>query len=292
MAKLQSIVFNFDQMIQPYWDIHFQEPYNSIREQIARKFRMSTLTNDIWTKSNFFYTTTNGTYSLHDNYSVINAGDIIGPIDYHLPGNIMVREDDDKIVIRLSPDYYIEIQEGKVKLYGESQLKYKNIPTKEFNKYINTSDILEDFMGLIKSLKISKEEMLNLPLKLFIQFLIIKAIEEDGEEVPNDIIPIEKHPALPSPIYNKRCRYCGRFISKVKVEQGINFCSPFHFNKYWDKINPVKKAENILPFKKNPIRERLQEIYLRENPEFPVEQAKKVPYDIIRHKGALDAILW
>lgn len=77
----------------------------------------------------------------------------------------------------------------------------------EFNKYINTSDLLQEFIAFLGTQKVHKDEIMGLPIELFIKWLIIKACEVDNEE-PNVTL------ALPAPQPKPRCLGCGRFVTK------------------------------------------------------------------------------
>lgn len=79
-------------------------------------------------------------------------------------------------------------------------------PPRNFNKYINASDLLEEFIRYAGDAGVRQGEVLALPLDLFVKWLIIRACEEDEEE-PN--VTLELGPA-PQP----RCLGCQQFMRR------------------------------------------------------------------------------
>lgn len=80
---------------------------------------------------------------------------------------------------------------------------------KNFNRYINASDMLEEFIKFAAVEGVRKSEIMGLPVDLFIKWLIIRACEEDQEE-PNVVLE------LPAP-KKYRCLGCGKFMRKETV---------------------------------------------------------------------------
>ncbi len=80
-------------------------------------------------------------------------------------------------------------------------------PPLEFNRYINASDLLEEFIRWLGTQRVRQSEVMALPIDLFIKWLILRACEQDGEE-PN--VTLE----LPSP-RARQCAGCGRFLPKA-----------------------------------------------------------------------------
>lgn len=78
-------------------------------------------------------------------------------------------------------------------------------PPREFNPYINASDMLEEFFRFLGTEQVRKREVFKLPLDLFVKWLIIRACEADGEEPP---VTLE----LPAPKQQPRCLGCQRFL--------------------------------------------------------------------------------
>ena len=79
-----------------------------------------------------------------------------------------------------------------------------------FNKYVNASDLLEEFIGFLGSEGVRKREIMGLPVELFIKWLVIRACEVDQEE-PGFVL------ALPAPSTQPRCQGCGRWMARTTV---------------------------------------------------------------------------
>ncbi len=101
---------------------------------------------------------------------------------------------------------------------------------KEFNKYINSSDLLHEFIAFLGEQKVRQSEVMGLPIELFIKWLIIRACEEDHEE-PNVTL------TLPSPKRQPRCLGCGRFVPKALSPTLHNVrCAEFYFSRQAVKV--------------------------------------------------------
>lgn len=130
-------------------------------------------------------------------------------------------ETPDGTLIKIDNNGNIEIEDDNAKIV------YKANRIREFNRFLNASDLLEDFIRFIGSKGVKQNEVLNIPIEIFINWLIIEAAKEDGEEPP--ILPLN----------NKdypRCLICGRFIKK-SLAQVAKFCNPDHYSKYLLKYN-------------------------------------------------------
>jgi hypothetical protein len=116
----------------------------------------------------------------------------------------------------------------------DSQVVYRANRVREFNRYVNASDLLEEFMAFVRPLGVRRGELLRLPLELFIRFLIVRAAEADGDVLPEAEAgpPLEAQvrKALPPP--RPRCLGCGRFLRRQLQAAGILFCSGAHLDRY------------------------------------------------------------
>jgi hypothetical protein len=93
-------------------------------------------------------------------------------------------------------------------------------PPREFNRYVNASDLVEEFIAWAGTQRVRKGEVLALPLESFIKWLIIRACEEDQEE-PNVTL------SLPT---RQRCIACGRFMERnIQVALCRRVCAARHF---------------------------------------------------------------
>lgn len=135
--------------------------------------------------------------------------------------------DGSEIVIDVSGNYRI--------LDDNAQVVYKANRNRDFNRFVNASDLLEEFINQCGELGVKQDQFLSIPIEVFINWLIIRAAEADGDSVPNGIQSIEHHPSLPRDIQPK-CLYCGRYIDKRKARAGINFCDSQHMDEYVNKL--------------------------------------------------------
>lgn len=94
------------------------------------------------------------------------------------------------------------------------------------NRYLSASDLLEEFITDLGPLGVRQGEVLNIPVELFINWLICKAAEEDGAKVDDVLM-------LPGKIdRTDRCKYCGCFVTMVQRRIGALFCDGEHYERY------------------------------------------------------------
>lgn len=101
--------------------------------------------------------------------------------DLLLPDGTVIKVDD-------LGNYKIEDKDAKV-VYEAARMR-------EFNPFVNASDLLASFIRDVGALGITKEELSKLPIPLLINWLVVKAAEQDNDPVPDGIVPIAQHPAL------------------------------------------------------------------------------------------------
>ena len=132
----------------------------------------------------------------------------------------------------------MEIEEyGNFKINDKNaKVVYEGNRTREFNRFINASDLLEDFVAFLGTLGAKQGQILDVPINAFIHWLILKAAEKDGDAPPADIPKLEHHPALNKAVEKPRCSCCGKYISKERVTNGINFCNGVCMDSYWERI--------------------------------------------------------
>lgn len=137
-----------------------------------------------------------------------------GRNNYILPDGSVILLDDDG-------NYRIEDSEAEV--------VYKANRVREFNPYINASDLLEAFIGDLGKAGVKQTEVLHVPIDAFIHWLVYKASERDGD-VHEGMAPVLR--ALPAPkLVLPRCSYCGRFLRRAWAAARVSFCSPDHMSK-------------------------------------------------------------
>lgn len=115
---------------------------------------------------------------------------------------------------------------GNIKVTdNDAKIIYKSNRIREFNRFLNASDLLETFIRFIGKEGVKQSEVLSIPIELFINWLIIEASKEDGEEPP--LLPVTKEK-----VFN-RCLSCGRFI-KQSTANIAKFCNPQHYALYME----------------------------------------------------------
>jgi hypothetical protein len=125
----------------------------------------------------------------------------------------------DGTVISLDDKGNVQVDDSNAKVV------YKANTIRDFNKFLNASDLLEQFIRFTGTFGVRQSEVLNIPIETFINWLIIEAAKMDGEHPP-DLPLIQKKEY-------KRCLCCGKFISN-KMATISKFCSPKHFEKYME----------------------------------------------------------
>lgn len=102
---------------------------------------------------------------------------------------------------------YVYNDPPQVQTYPARKTAARRSAPKEFNKYLNGSDLLEEFIAFLGTEGVRQGEVMALPLELFIKWLIIRAAEADQEEPPVVF-------ALPAPKPQPRCLGCQRYMHK------------------------------------------------------------------------------
>jgi hypothetical protein len=198
--------------------------YYSTNYSATASSSTSTVTNT-WISQSSYGTGQNSVVSYGTDYNVtprINNGKIA-------LGQSMNIELSDGTIIKIEKDGSFRINDKNAKT------TYKANRVKEFNQYINASDLLEDFIKEAGLSGVTQGQVLRIPIGVFIHWLIFKAAEKDGDPVPDNIPRINNHPMLPAPKNKPRCRWCGRFISTVKQVAGIHFCNGRHMDRFLEK---------------------------------------------------------
>ncbi len=156
-------------------------------------------------------------------------------------GNMVI---DREMTLELPDGTIIEVKDdgSYAVVDADAKVKYKGNPLREFNRYINASDLLEEFVDFVGSVGgIDKQGFFDLPVELFIRWLVIRAAEADGDDAPEDeaVLKASLAPkALPAPAPKvwRNCKCCGKFVTKKKAEHGLFFCSTEHYERFSDKV--------------------------------------------------------
>lgn len=138
--------------------------------------------------------------------------------DPHLPPVYKI-EDGRPITLRLPDGTIIDVAKDGSFIISDKDAKvtYRANRVRDFNPFINASDKLEAFIKFCGALGVKQDEMLNLPVSLFIKWLIVMAAAADGEEADEE--------ALLALVKQRRPRCtCGRFIGRERIRKKVFFC--------------------------------------------------------------------
>lgn len=111
---------------------------------------------------------------------------------------------------------------------AKARVIYQANRVREFNPFLNASDLLDEYITELAPLGVRQDQVLNLAIEHFICWLVHKAAERDCDAPPKDV------PKLPPPEafrIERRCRSCGRFIRAAYLKAQIYFCTPAHMQK-------------------------------------------------------------
>lgn len=177
---------------------------------------------------------TSSTYIAYDDVSG-NSHGYIAPTNALMKGRVYELHDGAKLRIDMQGNYTIEDTEAKV--------IYKANRVREFNPYLNASDLLEKFIKDMGEEDVRQNELLKLPVSVFIHWLVLQAAVKDGDstdDLPSlkDVLPIVL-PALPAPVKLTkwpRCMSCGRFIFKKYANLQLFVCSPSHMGRVLARV--------------------------------------------------------
>jgi hypothetical protein len=172
-------------------------------------------------------TTTNSSNAWYSNWVNPSASVVCPTTPAQQQGPQFVEYIPDHIRLEAGKSRTISFPDGTIidfKLDGSFEINDKNAKvvyranrSHDFNPFINASDKLEEFIKFCGEIGVRQGDMLNIPIKQFVQWLVIEAARADGDKS----IPLEL-PDLTKP----RCRTCQRFISRKLKADGIEFCRP------------------------------------------------------------------
>lgn len=184
------------------------------------------ITTSTWATNNLTSSVTVTGLAVNVNASgvVITNNEISGDIDV-APNSKLKLPDGHVIVVDALGNFEI--------LDDDAQVTYQGNNVLEFNKYINASDLLEAFIKDLGGLGVKQGEVLDVPINLFINWLILNAADQDGDDTPDDVPRLE---SSVKPHKHPKCLCCGKFIKKTLVEHKIHFCNPKHHERYLAKV--------------------------------------------------------
>ena len=132
-------------------------------------------------------------------------------------------------IISIESDETISIDDSNAKVL------YKSQPIREFNKYLNASDLLEEFIKFCAEQKVTKKDFTDLPINMFILWLIVRAAEAD-EDPTDEVLPLLTTAIKKRKVHSHRCKCCGKFLTKKYEIHQISFCNTDHMETYLSKI--------------------------------------------------------
>lgn len=108
---------------------------------------------------------------------------------------------------------------------------YKANRMREFNPFVNAGDLLSDFIDYVRKTipGVRRADIPDLPLQLFVHWLILEAATRDGDDAPKDIVPVPESRLLKG-IVKPQCVLpsCRRYIKRRFSTAGFNYCNPQH----------------------------------------------------------------
>lgn len=113
-------------------------------------------------------------------------------------------------------NYHLDDAAAKI-VYHASRMR-------EFNPYVNASDLLARFIEDAGRLGLRQGEVPTLPLALFVHWLILEAAQADGDPPPPDVVPITQHQLLKARI-RPRCQACKRFVRRELACHNFPYCN-------------------------------------------------------------------
>jgi len=146
---------------------------------------------------------------------------LVGAGEIHLPDNT-------KLIMDNLGNYKIVDDDAKV--------KYEANFNREFNKYVNASELLGEFVRDLGIVGVTQDKVLRTPIEYFINWLIHRAAEADNDPYAKEGVPTleDSRKQLPAP--QLRCKFCQRFLSKNHEQHGMHFCNPSHMSRYADRV--------------------------------------------------------
>eukprot|EP00697_Spironema_sp_BW2_P014374 gnl/Spiro4/4803_TR2404_c0_g1_i3.p3 gnl/Spiro4/4803_TR2404_c0_g1~~gnl/Spiro4/4803_TR2404_c0_g1_i3.p3 ORF type:complete len:238 (-),score=21.36 gnl/Spiro4/4803_TR2404_c0_g1_i3:4820-5533(-) len=214
------------------------QAYNQLQGATTSSVTAATLNNYATTSSTNYVTLTYSSAATTLSPS-INVSQAIQAITHVMP-NLQRRKDGDYELKATGKTQRIHLDDGSVlEVDGKGNFKiidkdakvtYKANRVRDFNTFINASDKLEEFIKFCGVENVKQGEVLNLPLHLFIKWLVIEAAKADAEPEPD-------LPLLPDlrKVTTPKCRCCGKYLHRAKAIQGFNFCGPKCFSLAYTK---------------------------------------------------------
>lgn len=92
------------------------------------------------------------------------------------------------------------------------------------NRHLEASDLLEAFLRHMSAEGVGRAELLELPIELFVSWLIVEAATAEGAEIPDNVLPPRQKLAF---VRRPRiCRGCETPLPQALLDRGLQWCSP------------------------------------------------------------------
>jgi len=194
-----------------------------------------TVTSNTWATTSSTYPSTGSGLTVGSGGIAVSGNNNVVISNLVVDGSLGAIEVSPNTTLKLPDGHIIEVDDlGNFEILDDdAQVTYKANNVLEFNKYINASDLLEAFIKDLGHIGIKQGEVLNVPIELFINWIILKAAEQDGDNAPADVPRLE---SSVKPTKHPKCLCCGKFIKKKLVEHKIHFCNPEHHHLYLHKV--------------------------------------------------------
>lgn len=152
-------------------------------------------------------------------------------------GDIKI-EDGNEAEISLPDGTIIKVEkDGSFRILDkDAKVIYRANRVRDFNPFVNVSDKLEGFIAYCKEQGVRQSEFMDLPIKLFIGWIVLQAalVDKEPEPVEIKLLPDLKREAVP------HCLWCGKFIRLLLKRKKVEFCGQPCFNNYFEKVNEPK----------------------------------------------------
>jgi len=234
---------------------------NNYNNSIRHSYTVDTQNSNSYYNHQFSY----GTPSTATNYTIQTTGDYNTYVGVNWNKvtlqDIAIQSDRLSLApgvkeIELPDGTILEMDElGNFKIVDkDAKVVYQANRNKEFNPFLNANDLLGEYVDFLGNHGVDAIGILRSPIELFVTWLIHKAAEADGDEIPLGAVKPEEHPLFeqllfgqivflpprklllaPKQNWNERCKWCGKFISMQKCQCQIFFCDPEHMTRFAEK---------------------------------------------------------
>jgi hypothetical protein len=117
----------------------------------------------------------------------------------------------------------------------DAKVTYQAHRNRDFNPYVNAGDLMGRFIDYVRQSVpgVKRSDIPEIPIQVFVNWLILEAASQDGDAVPADVEPVPKSRLLVARV-KPQCRLpnCRRFIPRVAASAGFNYCNGEHADSH------------------------------------------------------------